>query len=624
MKRISFVPFFLTLTAVFGFVSCSKQEIETPMQNGDEICFSIASTKAADITTANIQRFSVTAYKGEGHTLYFKDVEFLKTVSGTFTSAVKYYWPSDETLTFEAFAPCDKNSLSTQVRKETSDYTHTIVPDTTLNSSTQVDFIVAHHENMTKTENGAIPLVFKHAESKIIVKVKNSSPALSMEVEGWRIGGIYRKGSFKFNGFDPLGFLNASSWGNTDSLNVFTQQLSKARRVKLNGVSTPKGVGNNLILIPQTGNKATAFDGNSGVFLSIKAIIKNSTDGTILAGTSKEGIWCNWPIDINWVPGRSYTYVVDLASGGYDEPGNPILDENDVISFVDVEVRRWDEGDTRDEETITVLVPARDIKFSGEISITDTSKVVFTLGNLVYNMNTTAGATKWNFHKEQYDMMDRNISLENMKDINAVDDEWIDRFGWSSADGIHPWGAFYSDPVTDYATVNSKFVDWGSAIQDVNGLRTWTNSEMQYIFNGRSGKCTKVPGSEERYNFAQARINTRENVYVNGCIIFPDEFTLPEGITIPAINSAGACSLNTFSLEDWKALEEAGCVFLPLASGTRLPAQACYWTSEINESTSLALGECYCYSLGIQENQLLFSTAKAGMDNPVRLIKDVK
>ena len=100
--------------------------------------------------------------------------------------------------------------------------------------------------------------------------------------------------------------------------------------------------------------------------------------------------------------------------------------------------------------------------------------------------------------------------------------------------------------------------DWGyNAISNGGnaeniGWRTLTKEEWAYIINSRSGD----------YRYAKGTVHNK-----NGFIIFPDGFTLPEGISITNANTSDA-GYTSYSDDDWAALETNGCVFLP-ATGMR-------------------------------------------------------
>jgi hypothetical protein len=84
-------------------------------------------------------------------------------------------------------------------------------------------------------------------------------------------------------------------------------------------------------------------------------IKSNANDATIVS----EG-WAIWPVAFTWVPGKKYTYIVDLAGGGYsetntdtDEDLDPILGGAE-IKFVTVTVDNW----TEESDIVVPAAPA--------------------------------------------------------------------------------------------------------------------------------------------------------------------------------------------------------------------------------------------------------------------------
>lgn len=197
-------------------------------------------------------------------------------------------------------------------------------------------------------------------------------------------------------------------------------------------------------------------------------------------------------------------------------------------------------------------------------------KVVFSQGNLQYQASTKT----WRFAEHQYDYIG-NVAGNNSPSSSQT--EWIDYFNWGTSGYNHgancyqPWST--STSRSDYYAYgsNSKNLndakddgtmpgqaDWGyNAIcnggnAENNGWRTLTKEEWAYIINSRSGD----------YRYAKGNVHSK-----NGFIIFPDGFTLPEGISITNANKSDA-GYTSYSDDDWAALETNGCVFLP-ATGMR-------------------------------------------------------
>jgi hypothetical protein len=197
-------------------------------------------------------------------------------------------------------------------------------------------------------------------------------------------------------------------------------------------------------------------------------------------------------------------------------------------------------------------------------------KVVFSQGNLQYQASTNT----WRFAEHQYDYIG---NVDGNTSPSSSQKEWIDYFNWGTSGYNHgancyqPWST--STSRSDYYAYgsNSKNLydakddgtmrgqaDWGyNAISNGGnaeniGWRTLTKEEWAYIINSRSGD----------YRYAKGTVHNK-----NGFIIFPDGFTLPEGISITNANTSDA-GYTSYSDDDWAALEKNGCVFLP-ATGMR-------------------------------------------------------
>lgn len=190
---------------------------------------------------------------------------------------------------------------------------------------------------------------------------------------------------------------------------------------------------------------------------------------------------------------------------------------------------------------------------AGEFSVSATKKVRFSKGNLQYKASTNI----WRFAEHQYDM----IGSGNCS-ISDTYDDWIDLFGFGT--GNNP--TISSTSSSDYST----FVDWGkNAISNggntANLWRTLKGEEWGYIFHSRANAASL---------FGFGCVNG-----VDGLIILPDEWTLPDGLTFSASISHGLkeqgetfvnnnknnYSHNSYTEEQWAIMEYYGAVFLPAA-----------------------------------------------------------
>ena len=353
--------------------ACSSNEtIEVNENKGDLISFRPivkGVTRAADADlSSDGKSFNVEAFNtGTATSPYFSNVTFTNS-GGTFTSATKYYWPTNN-LDFYAYSP----TTSGQFVK--TDYkTFTITPSATV--SEQVDFIYANTNNKGKGSTGEVTtLNFRHAGAKIVVKVKNSAPNLKFEISGWKLGYLDNSATFTYGDANTdtqdgaqLAFTDWSGNSDRSAANTYSTTFtanpiaaSQSTAYFLGNAGTPSTSATdeslNMILIPQTLTAATAYASAAtdakpnGSYIALKMVIKNNTTaGETVADATANDKWAMWPIGgYNWEPGKKYTYTIDLAGGGYYETNqdtdadlDPIL-EGAEIKFATVTVDGWAE-----------------------------------------------------------------------------------------------------------------------------------------------------------------------------------------------------------------------------------------------------------------------------------------
>ena len=361
--------FFLPMVAIMMAACSSNETIEVNENKGDLISFRPivkGMTRAADADlSSDATSFNVEAFNtGTTTSPYFSNVTYTNT-SGTFTSATKYYWPTNN-LDFYAYSP----TTSGQFVK--TDYkTFTITPSATV--SEQVDFIYANTNNKGKGSTGEVTtLNFRHAGAKIVVKVKNSAPNLKFEISGWKLGYLDNSATFTYGDANTdtqdgaqLAFTDWSGNSDRSAANTYSTEFTKndiaasqstAKFLASAGSpseSTDESL--NMILIPQTLTAATAYASAAtdakpnGSYIALKMVIKNNTTaGETVADATGDDKWAIWPIGgYNWEPGKKYTYTIDLAGGGYYETNqnsdvdlDPIL-EGAEIKFATVTVDGW-------------------------------------------------------------------------------------------------------------------------------------------------------------------------------------------------------------------------------------------------------------------------------------------
>lgn len=339
--------FFFAAIAAIGLASCSNDETIAVNNSSGEISFRPLmnnATRAADITDqASLESFNVYAFKtGETTPAYFANVNFADAGSGTYVSEAKYYWPSYN-LDFYSWSAHSSNGDRTAdvTPSAYNSFAVTVQAD----ADNQADFVYASKTNVAKTD-AVTGLNFGHKESRIVLKVKNTAANIRYDVVGWRIGFAAPSGSTTDGGTTWTPAAKAAT-------NVFTATESKTVAANTTEASAFSKA---QIMIPQALTPASAYTGTTlgdpvnGSYIAVKYKAQNTTNSEWVVGSASEGseIYGIWPIPtITWAPGKQYTYVIDLAQGGYfddnedtDTDLDPIMDS--PIQFSSVTVSDWD------------------------------------------------------------------------------------------------------------------------------------------------------------------------------------------------------------------------------------------------------------------------------------------
>ena len=374
--------------AALGFAACANDEttaVNEKLAESNAISFRTfvgGQMRAADVTTENLNAAGGTFYVTARHTVdattttYFDNVPFVYNAStSTFNSDKKYYWPAAGTLDFFAYTPAEKADELARTNYKT----FTVTPSTTV--ANQLDLVFANTDGKTKVGSSAgVPINFRHAQSKIVVKVKNSETSnLKFEITGMKIVNVDGSATFTYNdettptgdgNTDGTGALLVGDWTNnndtrtavyTTTFSANTVSAKQDASLFLNGSGT---IGTedehlNMILIPQTTpdatteySEATVNAQYSGSYIALKMVIKDNVNDIVIADATTnvdtKNKWAMWPVKFTWQPGKKYTYTIDLAGGGYWELNDdadialdPVLDGAE-IKFVTVTVDAWD------------------------------------------------------------------------------------------------------------------------------------------------------------------------------------------------------------------------------------------------------------------------------------------
>lgn len=274
-------------------------------------------------------------------------------------------------------------------------------------------------------------------------------------------------------------------------------------------------------------------------------------------------------------------------------------------------------------------------------SVSTNKKVTFSPGNLQYNAaqgthECADGSTQpgtWRFAAHQWDYVgdaekgnvyENGVKCDNTL-ISETYDGWIDLFSWGTSgwsEGVkayQPWatsktqedyypgGSAINDLTGDYA-----YADWGqyNAVgNDPAGTwRTLTEEEWRYLF-------------EERPGYAERRGHATVNG-VQGYILLPDEWTMPDGMVFKSGANKNFQS-NVYEQEQWQLMEAAGAVFFP-AAGSRdgkeltpisIGNRVAYWAV-----TACDANKAYRFSIVSGLAEIACNVRYLG--RPVRLVKD--
>lgn len=239
-------------------------------------------------------------------------------------------------------------------------------------------------------------------------------------------------------------------------------------------------------------------------------------------------------------------------------------------------------------------------------SVSSTKKVVFAPGNLRAT-NTTANSTSgwtWSFAPTQYSIIGDATANTAVRDNYVTTAGTVDLFGWVGANSsLAAYGINNNNESSSYGnTVNEALQsDWGVVANAANlgGHNNWctlTKDEWEWVLGPRDGANpgTNCRESSTVNNVKNARF-AKAYLFgsVHGVILFPDNYTHPEGVAAPTgVNVAGNTSWegNQYNATDWGKMEAVGCVFLPAAgyrngsSVTSVGSYGFYWSSTSRES----------------------------------------
>lgn len=340
-------------------LSCSDDVADIPGTPGVDdgaIRFAASTelTRAGDITTNNLTSFNVYAYTGTASApvTFMDNVVVTKTAANVWTYSPLQYWPAKQKVDFYAFAPSTwvgsdgpLQPVAYDAVSGTEDIVYAVSPDLTGNSG---------------VANAQVVFNFRHALSKLTVKMSSTNPGLKVVVTHVAMANIMTRGNFNFpsaSTAEPASEETVGRWTDQNTPNAYVLHWSQALTDRLTLTSTPTviaasglGRGGQMYVIPQplayrsggTGSdtyiavQCSIFDAKSGERLWPN---ENTPADNLIAGSTTGDGLLKFPLSTNryneWKPGVHYIYNLVINSNeemGAIEFGTPTID-----TYIDVE-----------------------------------------------------------------------------------------------------------------------------------------------------------------------------------------------------------------------------------------------------------------------------------------------
>lgn len=338
-------------------VSCSgEDEPVAPQSDNDAIRFGAVTefSRSGDITTNNLTSFNVYAYTGTATNpvLFMDNVTVTKTAGNTWTYSPLQYWPAKQAVDFYAFSPSGwigpdgpLTPVAYDAIKGTEDLVYAVSPNLSGNSG---------------MVNAQVIFNFRHALSKLTVKMSSTNTKLKVVVTNVAMANIMTRGNFNFPGestADTPSAANVGHWTDQNTPQTYVLQWSQSLSDQLTLTTTPTvivaagmGRGGEMFVLPQTLNNH-GQDMEKNTYIAVQCSIYDVASGVRLwpneqtppenlihGSTTGDGL-LKFPLYNDrysqWQPGVHYIYNLVINSNeemGAIEFGNPTVD-----TFIEVE-----------------------------------------------------------------------------------------------------------------------------------------------------------------------------------------------------------------------------------------------------------------------------------------------
>lgn len=338
-------------------ISCSGEDDPIDSQYDKNAIHFAAVTefsRAGDITTNNLTSFNVYAYTGTASepVTFMDNVTVTKTSANTWTYSPLEYWPAKQSVDFYAFAPADwvgaggpLNPVAYNAVEGTEDIVYAVSPNQSGNSG---------------MVNAQVLFNFRHALSKLTVKMSSTNTELKVVVTNVAMSNIMTKGNFRFpsaSTADAPAQDNVGVWTDQNTPQAYVLHWSQSLSDQLILSSTPTviaasglGRGGEMFVLPQTLNNHTP-EAENDTYIAVQCSIYDVASGVRLwpneqtppenlvsGNTTGDGL-LKFPLYTDrypqWLPGVHYIYNLVINSNsemGVIEFGNPTVD-----TFIEVE-----------------------------------------------------------------------------------------------------------------------------------------------------------------------------------------------------------------------------------------------------------------------------------------------
>ena len=288
------------------------------------------------------------------------------------------------------------------------------------------------------------------------------------------------------------------------------------------------------------------------------------------------------------------------------------LKEEAMAAKAEIEKVRAEAGASRQKSSTAAYGEG---SLPGVFTLKDGRKICFSKGNLQFHCKNY----EFRFAENQYDV----IGKDN-ENISPNYDGWIDLFGWGTSGYMGCQPTEISKNCSEYGPANGDIAgtkyDWGVYNPIINGgnkeglWRTPTADEMRYLLDDRP-HADKLKVS--------CKINGK-----TGFMLIPSIDFWEKRLRFPI----DVTTTNEFDEEQWRILEDMGCVFFctceigrRFGDGRTMQAWEYGWYGVYSTASRKATYTCYIYNKNF-EGSTYGNCGLRGLEigNSVRLIKDIE